>query len=111
MGNKLGLNMGMHVHQVVLSLIILELGQKGHRTENRTRGSGLPTRVALKAGPPPPAALHLPSLSSTLLSAPEPDSVGSSWGVPPVESPGGGTEREETELLSLHVLPDPRHVL
>ena len=103
--------MGMHIHHVVLSLIILELGQKGHKTENRMRGSGLPMRVALKAGPLPPAALHPPSLSSTLLSAPEPDLVGSTWGVPPVESPGGGTEREEMELLSLHFLPDPRHVL
>lgn len=77
-GNKLGLNTGMHIHHMVLSLIILELWQRGHKTEAWTRGSGSPVRVELEAGPPPAATPHPPSLSSTLLSAPEPDLGGSS---------------------------------
>ena len=102
--------MGMHIHHMVLSLIILELRQRGHKTEAQTRGSGSPVRVELKAGPLPAAAPHPPSLSSTLLSAPGPDSGGSSWRVPPVESPGGTEERGDG-ALSLLFLSDTKRVL
>lgn len=66
-------------------------------------------RVVLKAGPLPPAALHpaLTLLHPALCSRAR--LGGSSWGVPPVESPGGGTERGDGAFIS-PPLPDPRHV-